>query len=159
MMHAFFALGQGPGNRDFDTPCNHICVPPIPVPGEGRRRDKPFGQLSRAAAHPREIERAIMFGTGGGFAPSAAVGQSETVVPQFGGPSGQAPTRPFGGQQPAPTKPAPAHAGKGGVAVSAGDCYYFLQGTCTKVCFPQYLELRFLLPTRAYPVRTAVKGR
>ncbi len=74
-----------------------------------------------------------MFGTGGGFASSAVVGQSETAVPSFGGPSEQAPTPPFGVQQQAATKPAPTPAGKSGAAVSTPDCYYFLLGTCTKV--------------------------
>lgn len=73
-----------------------------------------------------------MFGTGGGFASSAVVGQSETAVPPFKGPSEQAPPS-FGGQQQAATKPAPTPAAKSGAAVSAADCFYFLQGTCTKV--------------------------
>lgn len=67
-----------------------------------------------------------MFGTGGGFASSAGIGQSETT-PQLGG---EAPTPQ--GAATNPMIPVP-NARKGGAAASAGDCYYFLQGTCTKV--------------------------
>ena len=67
-----------------------------------------------------------MFGTGGGFAPSAGIGQGDTT-PQL---VGQAPTPQVAATNPA--IPAPI-AGKGGAAASTGDCYYFLQGTCTKV--------------------------
>lgn len=76
-----------------------------------------------------------MFGTGGGFAPSG-FDQSEST-PKFAGPSGEAPTPQFGGQQAGANNPAAPlpNAGKGAAAASAVDCYYFLQGTCTKVGF------------------------
>lgn len=74
-----------------------------------------------------------MFGTGGGFAPSG-LGQNESTS-QFGGPSSEVRTPRFGGQHAGATNPAAPlpNAGEGVAAASLGDCYYFLQGTCTKV--------------------------